>query len=156
MKRITLERSYKAELQDIWDLWTTREGFESWWGPGGFSTKVLQLDLRPGGKLVYAMTAVGAEQIAFMDRAGMPRTTQSEITFVNIEPMRGIAYTTRADFIPGVQPYDFTTQVNFHVHGESIRMVISMDAMHDALWTERAAKGMESQLEKLTARFPRA
>ena len=29
--RITLERTYEASLKDIWDLWTTKKGFESWW-----------------------------------------------------------------------------------------------------------------------------
>ncbi len=32
---ITLERTYKASLQDVWDMWTTKEGIESWWGPDG-------------------------------------------------------------------------------------------------------------------------
>jgi uncharacterized protein YndB with AHSA1/START domain len=39
-KRITLERLYRAELQDVWDLWTTKDGIESWWGPGGFTVVV--------------------------------------------------------------------------------------------------------------------
>ena len=56
-RRITLERTYKASLQDVWDLWTTKEGIESWWGPDGFSVKVRKLDLRPGGELHYALTA---------------------------------------------------------------------------------------------------
>ena len=29
-RRITLERTYKASLQDVWDMWTTKEGIESW------------------------------------------------------------------------------------------------------------------------------
>ena len=45
-KRITLERVYCAELQDVWDLWTTKDGIESWWGPGGFTVVVRKLDLR--------------------------------------------------------------------------------------------------------------
>ena len=36
-RRITLERTYKASLQDVWDMWTTKDGIESWWGPDGFS-----------------------------------------------------------------------------------------------------------------------
>jgi hypothetical protein len=34
-RRITLERVYQADVQDVWDLWTTKDGIESWWGPGG-------------------------------------------------------------------------------------------------------------------------
>ena len=31
----TLERVYRADVQDVWDLWTTKDGIESWWGSGG-------------------------------------------------------------------------------------------------------------------------
>lgn len=73
-RRITIERKYRAPLKDVWDLWTTKGGFESWWGPGGFTARVLTLDLRPGGELLYAMTASGSGQIEFMKKAGMPLT----------------------------------------------------------------------------------
>ena len=55
-QKITIERSYRASAEDLWDLWTTKEGIESWWGPDGFTTKVLKLDLRAGGELRYEMT----------------------------------------------------------------------------------------------------
>jgi uncharacterized protein YndB with AHSA1/START domain len=55
--RFTIERTYKASIDDVWNLWTTKQGIESWWGPDGFSTKVMKLDLRAGGELRYAMTA---------------------------------------------------------------------------------------------------
>src|SRR5262249_2789651 len=28
-----VERTYRAHPKELWDLWTTKEGFESWWGP---------------------------------------------------------------------------------------------------------------------------
>ena len=48
---ITIERIYKAAIEDVWALWTTKDGIESWWGPGGFSVSVRKLDVRPGGDL---------------------------------------------------------------------------------------------------------
>lgn len=86
--RITLERVYRADVQDVWDLWTTKEGIESWWGPGGFEVTVRQIDLRPGGELLYAMTAVDPPQVAFMKRAGMPLTQELRITFTEVVPRR--------------------------------------------------------------------
>jgi uncharacterized protein YndB with AHSA1/START domain len=29
---IVIERTYAASAQELWDLWTTKAGFESWWG----------------------------------------------------------------------------------------------------------------------------
>src|SRR5258708_20905094 len=71
-RRITLERTFAAPIEDVWELWTTREGIESWWGPDGFSVKVLELELRPGGALRYAMTATAPDQVPFMKQACTP------------------------------------------------------------------------------------
>jgi uncharacterized protein YndB with AHSA1/START domain len=148
-RRITIERTYKASVEDVWDLWTTKEGIESWWGPDGFTTKVLKLDLRAGGELLYAMTATAPAQAQFMKNAGMPLTTQARITYSEVVIQSRLAYIHLADFIPGVEPYDVATLVEFHPIGQSVHMVLTFDAMHDEEWTQRAVMGHESQLEKL-------
>jgi uncharacterized protein YndB with AHSA1/START domain len=147
--RITLERTYKASVEDVWHLWTTKEGIESWWGPGGFTTRVLNLDLRAGGGLRYAMTATAAPQVEFMKKAGMPLTTEGRLTYTEVTTHRRLAYIHVADFIPGVEPYDVATTVEFHCNGQNVRMVLTFDAMHDEVWTQRAVMGHESQLGKL-------
>jgi uncharacterized protein YndB with AHSA1/START domain len=148
-QRITIERSYKASVEDLWDLWTTKDGIESWWGPDGFTTKVLKLDLRVGGELLYEMTATGPSQVEFMKRAGMPLTTKAQINYAEVAALRRLGYTHLADFIPGVEPYDVETLVEFHAKGEDVRMVLTFDAMHDEEWTRRMSMGHESQLDKL-------
>lgn len=152
-KRITLERTFVADVDDVWDLWTTKEGFESWWGPVGFRVEVRALDLRVGGALDYAMIAHGAEQIAFMQRANMPVSREHRITFTEIEPHRRLGFAQRMDFVPGVTPYTTHGSVDFQVTGDRVRMVLTLDAMHDDQWTERARMGWEMQLSKLEHRF---
>jgi uncharacterized protein YndB with AHSA1/START domain len=150
-KRISLERIYHAGVRDVWDLWTTKEGIESWWGPGGFAVTVRKLDLRPGGELVYAMTAIDPPQVEFMKKAGMPLSHDARITFTEIVPRRRLAYVHLADFIPGVDPYDVSTVVELHPTARGVRMVLTFDAMHDEEWTRRATMGWESELGKLEA-----
>lgn len=148
-RRITLDRTYSAPIEQVWDLWTTREGIESWWGPDGFAVKVRKLDLRPGGELHYAMTAVAPPQVEFMKKAGMPLTTEARLTYTEIAPPQRLAYTHLADFIPGVAPYGVATVVELHQTAEGVRLVLTFDAMHDEEWTQRAAMGWESELGKL-------
>ena len=148
-RRVTLERVYRADLQDVWDLWTTKDGIESWWGPGGFAVTVRALDLRPGGELRYAMTAIDPPQVEFMKQAGMPLTQECRITFTDVQPRRRLAYVHLADFIPGVDPYDVATVVELFEAGNDVRMVLTFDAMHSDEWTERATMGWESELGKL-------
>src|SRR5256886_12611645 len=116
-----IERNYHASANEVWDLWTTRKGIESWWAPDGFKVEVRKLDLRPGGELIYAMTATGPEQIEFMKGAGMPLTTESRKTFTELVPPKRIAYRSLADFIPGVKPYEFLTVVDLQSSADGVR-----------------------------------
>jgi uncharacterized protein YndB with AHSA1/START domain len=148
-RRVSLERTFSAAVEDVWDLWTTKEGIESWWGPEGFAVKVRELDLRPGGELAYAMIATAPEQIEFMKKAGMPVTVEHRLTFTEVVPRRRLAYTHLADFIPGVKTYEVATTVEFDPSPQGVRMVLSFDAMHDEHWTQMAVMGWESELGKL-------
>jgi uncharacterized protein YndB with AHSA1/START domain len=148
-RQITLERTFQAPVEDVWELWTTKAGIESWWGPDGFSVEVRKLELWPGGQLLYAMTATEAPQIAFMKKAGMPITTENRATYDEIVPLRRLAYTQLADFVPGVAAYDVAMLVELHDSAQGVRMVLTFDAMHDEHWTKMATMGWQNELEKL-------
>jgi len=148
-RRVTVERTFDASPVEVWDLWTTKEGIESWWGPEGFAVKVQKLDLRPGGELVYEMTAFGADQIEFLKNAGMPQTSLNRITFNEVVPPRRLAFTQLADFVPGVAAYDVASLVELHPTADGVRLVLTIDAMHDEHWTKMAVMGWENELGKL-------
>ncbi len=150
-RRFTLERAYEASLEEVWALWTTKDGIEAWWGPEGFDVTVTSIDLRPGGELNYVMTAVRAAEIEFMKQAGMPLATPAKVTFTEVEPMARLGYSTLTDFVPGVEPYDVATLIELKAEGDQVRMRLTFDAMHDDQWTEQARAGHESQLRKLDA-----
>jgi uncharacterized protein YndB with AHSA1/START domain len=147
----TLERTYPADAATIWRLWTTPEGIESWWAPDGFEVDVTTLELRVGGTLVYAMTATAPEQVEFMRGAGMPLTTESRKTFTEIAEPTRLAYSSLADFIPDVEPYEFLTVVDLEPTDAGVRVVMTVDEMHDDVWTERLLAGRRNELENLAA-----
>ncbi len=148
--RLTLERTFTAPIHEVWELWTTREGIEAWWGPEGFSVDVRSLELRAGGDLVYEMSAVAQEQIDYMKKAGMPISTHHSLTFTEVIPPRRLAYRQMVDFVSGVEPYQIDTLLELHeVEGGGTRLVLTFDAMHDDRWTQLARMGHESELERL-------
>jgi uncharacterized protein YndB with AHSA1/START domain len=149
-ERVTIERTYDGvSLEDVWEMWTTAEGVEAWWGPDGFAVKVRTIDVRPGGTLFYAMTATDPPQIEFMKKAGMPLTTETRGTYTEVEAPRRLAFTQLADFIPGVEPYEVTTTMELHAVAGGVRLVLTIDRMHDTYWTEMAVKGWTNELERL-------
>jgi uncharacterized protein YndB with AHSA1/START domain len=148
-RTIAIERTYQASIEDVWELWTTKAGIESWWGPDGFAVTVQKLELRVGGELDYTMTATAPPQVEFMKRAGMPLASESRITFKEITPPKRLVYGHSVTFVPGVDQYSVDTVVELSVSGPNVRLVLTIDAMHDDVWTERAVMGWKSELEKL-------
>lgn len=153
-RQIVLERLYRgAHVEDVWDLWTTKDGIESWWGPGGFAVTVHRMDLRPGGELFYAMTAKDPQMVAYMQKEGMPVSQDVLITYVEVSPQERLVYQNLVDFVPGTEPYEVATKVELLPEEGAVRMVLTLDAMHDEEWTNRAAAGWEQELDKLVARL---
>lgn len=148
---VVIERTYAATLDEVWDLWTTPEGIEAWWGPDGFAVAVRALDLRAGGALRYAMTATGPDQVAFMERAGMPLTNELTLRFTEVLHPRRLAYRHVADFIPGVAPYEVGTLLELSEEGSGVLLHLTLQPMHDEEWTRRAVAGWRQELGALGA-----
>ena len=147
--RITIERSFSTTAERMWDLWTTKAGIESWWGPEGFRVDVRTLELRPGGKLHYAMTAEAPATVEFMKRSGMPLTNEAHATFGAVERPRRFTYDSLVDFVPGHAPYTIANEITLVPNGPDVKVIITVDRLHDAEWTERLVAGRKSQLDKL-------
>ena len=107
------------------------------------------LELRPGGQLLYDMTAIAPAQVEFMKREGMPLTHEARISYTEVVPRKRLAYTHLADFIPGVAPYGVAHMVELRSTPQGVQMVLTFDAMHSDEWTKRATMGWESELDKL-------
>jgi uncharacterized protein YndB with AHSA1/START domain len=149
MSEIRIERSYPASAERVWELWTTPQGIEQWWAPDGFEAKVAKLELEPGGELHHSLTATGPEQIAFLEQAGLPLTTHARKRFTEVEPPSRLAYASEIDFVPGVEPYEHLTAVDLIPEGDGVRVVETIEPMHDQEWTQRLVAGRESELDNL-------
>ena len=147
--QFSIKRTYAASIHEAWALWTTKAGIESWWGPEGFDVTVTSLDLRPGGELVYLMTATAPEQVAFMKQAGMPLSSPTRAFFTEVAPTRRLGFTCIVDFVPGVESYEAATLVELTARGRQTDLVLTLEAMHDEQWTNMAVMGWEQELGKL-------
>ncbi|QQR47078.1 SRPBCC domain-containing protein [Myxococcus xanthus] len=151
--KVVIERTYRAGIEDIWALWTTKEGFESWWGPQGFRAAVHELDARVGGALRYDMIADSPEMIAAMKQMGQPTSHATRSRFTEVAPHSRLVLTNVIDFLPGVATYESKIAVDFLPSGDGVRMVVMLDAMHSEEFTKMQQEGFTSQLTKLDSRF---
>lgn len=151
---IVVERTYKATAQELWDLWTTKDGFESWWGPEDFRADVHAMDARQGGAFHYDMVANTPEMVEAMKQMGSPASHETRGTFTEFTPHERLVLTHVIDFLPGVKPYDSRMIVQFiPVSGGQVRMIVTLSPMHDANFTQMQREGFTSQLSKLDKRY---
>lgn len=59
----TLERTFNAPRELVYEAWTNPEHLAQWWGPKGFELKVKQLDPQPGGIFHYAVLSPAGDEI---------------------------------------------------------------------------------------------
>jgi uncharacterized protein YndB with AHSA1/START domain len=154
MKRqITMERTFTATLGEVWELWTTKDGIESWWGPIGFETKVAKLELRVGGALEYSFTAVGPDQVKFMKDAQQPLTQHMKARYTVVQPKTAAAWQNLVEFIPGITPYEVESRFDLEARGKQVHLKLRFDAMHDEQFTQFAEMGWKEELGKLEQRL---
>jgi uncharacterized protein YndB with AHSA1/START domain len=54
-REIIITRIFNAPRELVFKAWTEPQHIAQWWGPQGFTTRVTEMDLRPGGKWRYIM-----------------------------------------------------------------------------------------------------
>jgi uncharacterized protein YndB with AHSA1/START domain len=150
---VVIERTYLARVEELWALWTTKEGFESWWAPEGCRSEVHTIEARAGGTLHYNMIAVEPAQIAEMQQMGLAPSHAVRARFTEITPNRRLTITHVIDLGAGARPEECTIAVDFFPAGESVRMVVTIEPMRDEEFTQKSIKGFISQLRRLEGRF---
>jgi uncharacterized protein YndB with AHSA1/START domain len=151
---IVVERAYEADVEELWELWTTKDGFESWWGPQDFRADVHRIEARLGGALHYDMVADTPAMITAMKNMGQPASHPCRGSFTEFRPHERLVLTQVIDFLPGVEPYDSTMVVDFFPVAEGcVRMVVTLSQMHNAQFTQMQKQGFTSQLSKLDRRY---
>ena len=150
---VVIERTYRAAVEDLWALWTTKPGFESWWGPEGFRVEVHRLEPRMGGALEYDMIADAPEAIAAMEQMGQPLSHGTRGTYAEFRPNERLRLVHVIDFVPGADPYEHTIEVDFGPSGDQARMTVTVHPHFNETWTKMALEGFTSQLTKLDRRF---
>lgn len=59
---IHIKREFDANLQLVWQAWTTAELLDQWWGPKPWRAETKTMDFREGGFWLYAMVGPKGEK----------------------------------------------------------------------------------------------
>ncbi|HJU46018.1 MAG TPA: SRPBCC domain-containing protein [Chitinophagaceae bacterium] len=61
-KRLTVERSFDAPVEQVWKAWTEAELLDQWWAPRPWKANTISMDFREGGRWLYYMEGPGGER----------------------------------------------------------------------------------------------
>lgn len=61
-KTIHITREFAANLELVWQAWTTPELLDQWWGPQPWRAETKTMDFREGGFWLYAMVSPEGEK----------------------------------------------------------------------------------------------
>jgi len=101
-KTICIKRQFDANLELVWQSWTTSELLDQWWAPKPYHIQTKLLDLNVGGMWLYAMVSPKNEKMwckadyktietnkllswldAFCDEHGMENTVKPRSLWTN-------------------------------------------------------------------------
>lgn len=143
---LTFERVYDATVEDLWALWTTKDGLEAWFAPEGYRVDIHALEVRAGGAFVHEMTAEREDQIAYLTGAGRPRSQRVNGSFVEVVPHERLHLRMTVDFMPGVAPHPIDIEVTFTAAGARAQMVVKVGGHPDFEIERLAGVAMTGQL----------
>ncbi len=131
---VTIERTFKAPIEKVWAMWTTKEGLEKWYWPEPLVGKVKHLDVRVGGG--YEITAEG---LAHSSRG----------TYTDVMPCERLGIRAAIDFLPDTAPYERIDSILLQAVPAGTKMTFTCTQMHSAHWQKLAMAGWTSSLDKL-------
>ena len=126
-----LEKVLPARPERVFAACVEPERLAEWWGPAGFTTPSLELDVRDGGRFRITMQPPDGE--AFHLRG----------EFAQIDPPRRLVYTFEWEE-PDPDDQETVVTLSFLEHREGTRLVVDQRpfategrlALHDSGWTE--------------------
>lgn len=64
-QELVMERIFDAPRELVWSVMNDPERVTNWWGPRGYTTTVVEMDVRPGGRWRWINHTTGGEDVPF-------------------------------------------------------------------------------------------
>jgi uncharacterized protein YndB with AHSA1/START domain len=97
---LVFERTFDAPRELVWKTFLDPELIPRWWGPHGYTTTVVEMDVRPGGQWRFITHTTGGEDVPFHGE------------YLEIDPPHGFKQTFIVDIDglrdkPGIETFRF-------------------------------------------------
>ncbi len=148
---LVVTRLIHAPLAAVWRAWTEPEQLMRWWGPANYTSPRAEIDLREGGRYLFAMRSPEGQDFYSVGR------------FVTIAPQQRIVYTDSfgdadGNVVPPTQyglseafPLETLVTVEFEDLGDRTRLTVINRGIPIDDFTRYARQGWTESMDKLAA-----
>jgi uncharacterized protein YndB with AHSA1/START domain len=156
---LVIEREFDAPVELVWKAWTDPETAQKWWGPSAFTAPAIEIDLRVGGKCLFAMHSPefnGGESV------------WSTGVYREIVPMKKIVVTdsfadAEGNVVPATYygmgddaPLEMLITVTFEAVGNKTKMTLRHEGLPAGEMSEGANVGWNESFDKLVEMLKQA
>ena len=152
-KDLIVERVIDAPVEEVWEAWVDPEYVMQWCSPEGFTTSIVDMDVREGGTSLVCMHPPEGEDVC------------NTWSYGHIEPGRRLEFITHfADTecnpvdpaewdMPGM-PAEIPTEVTLEAAGEGKTKITYVEHGHTSdEMMELGKQGLDEALDKLSTIF---
>lgn len=148
--KMTIQHTFNAPVEKVWNAWAKEESVKRWWGPMGFTCPVAEIDFKEGGVSLVCMRSPDGFEI------------YNTWTYTKIVPMKRIDFMNHftdksrkkikaSDIgMPPAIPFEVPHEITFKDLGNGKTEVTIVESGYgNAQVVEMSKQGMASVLEKL-------
>ena len=86
-RTLTIERTFNAPIQLVWDAWTKADHIVKWWGPKGMETRIEEHSLKVGGDWKFIMKMPDGRDFIAEGQYQEIHAPNKLVTTANFRPM---------------------------------------------------------------------
>ena len=149
---LIVTRIIDAPLEMVWKAWTEPEQMMRWWGPKYYTSPSCKIDLRVGGKYVFAMKAPTEQggQVSYTSGVYKRIVPMERLEFTQgLSDADGNPIDPQQAGMPPDFPKEIYTVVTFKTKGDMTELVITEDGWTMSQMYVYSYAGMQQQLDKL-------
>lgn len=147
--RLFIQRIFAASREQVWRAWTDPEVIAQWWGPASFTAPVVKVDLREGGRYLFAMRSPEGQEV------------WSTGVYREIIPMERLVFTdsfadAEGNVVPastygmsGDWPLELLVTVTFEEHGSGTKMTLRHEGIPAGEDRDMTEAGWNESLDRL-------
>jgi uncharacterized protein YndB with AHSA1/START domain len=145
---LTINRTYDAPLERVWQAWADPAQAQKWWGPDGVTNPTFNWDFKTGGKINVVMLA--GPELGPMAGQEWPMTGQ----FKEVTPQQKLVFES-SPIMDGKPIMDTLTTVTFEEQDGKTKLTVQVQVSNVTPQATGALAGMEQgwnqQMDKLKA-----